>query len=560
MEKLSALSGSAGALIILALVISLGLFLGKVKIKGVSLGTFCILLVGIVFGHFGLTTNPLLLSFIKDFGLILFVFSIGLQVGPGFFQSFRKAGLSMNLLAAGMVLLAMLTTWLIHVITGEPLDLLTGIMTGATVNTPSLGAAQETLSEAITASGGSVEQAFDASSKLASAYAAAYPLGVLVPILLLIAFKSSMHIDMDKETKAAGKEDDGANAFRMACTVANPAIEGKALGDVLKENKDLHFVVSRLMRAGEVLFPELDQTLEKGDRLLIVTDNNHKETVRLIFGQENPVDMKEWQRDGVKLIARRLSITDSSITGKTLRGMDIRHKYGVNVTRILRSGVELQADGDFLLQVGDVIKVVGYEDGIAHLAKEVGNQPEALRKPNLGIIFLGIVLGILVGLLPIRFPSMPQPLHLGLAGGPLIVAILLSYFGPKLHITTYTALSANLMIREVGISLFTAAVGLGAGETFVSSLVSGGYIWILYGLLITVIPLLITAVVARYVLKMDFFKICGLLSGAGTNPPMLAFAEQSYGNGCIAVNYATVYPLTMFLRVVAAQIMIMMII
>ena len=558
MEKLSALNGSSGALIILALVISLGIFLGKIKVKGVALGTFCILLVGIVFGHFGLTVNPVLLSFVKDFGLILFVFSIGLQVGPGFFQSFRKAGLSMNLLAAGMVLLAMLTTWILHLITGEPLDLMTGIMTGAIVNTPSLGAAQETLSEAIAASGGSVEQAFEASSKLASAYAAAYPLGVLVPILLLIVFKSWMRIDIEKEKIAAGKGDDGANAYRMACTVANPALTGKTLGDVLRDNRDLHFVVSRLLRGGQVMFPEMDQVLDQGDKLLIVTDNRHRETVRLIFGQENPVDMGEWQRDGIKLVARRLSITKSSITGKTLRGMDIRHRYGVNVTRILRSGVELQADGDLILQVGDVITVVGFEDGIAQLAKEVGNRPEDLRKPNLAIIFLGIALGVIVGLIPFRFPSMPQPLRLGLAGGPLIVAILLSYFGPKLHITTYTALSANLMIREVGISLFTAAVGLGAGETFVSSLVSGGYIWILYGLAITVIPLLITAIVARRVLKLDFFKICGLLSGAGTNPPMLSFAEQTYGNGRIAVNYATVYPLAMFLRVIAAQVMIML--
>ena len=558
MEKLSALNGSAGALIILALVISLGLFLGKIRIKGVALGTFCILLMGIVFGHFGLTVNPLLLSFVKDFGLILFVFSIGLQVGPGFFQSFRKNGLAANLLAVGMVLLTMLTTWLIHVIFGEPLDLMTGIMTGAVVNTPSLGAAQETLSEAITASGGSVEQAFEATSKLASAYAVAYPLGVLVPILMLIAFKASMHIDIDKEKIAAGKGDDSANAYRMACIVANPCIEGKNLGSVMTDNRDLHFVVSRLMRAGQVMFPEMDQILEMGDKLLIVTDNKHKDTVRQLFGHESPVDMDEWQKKGIKLISRRLSITDSSITGKTLRGMDIRHKYGVSVTRILRSGVELQADGDFILQVGDVIKVVGYEDGIGQLAKEVGNKPDNLSKPNLAIIFLGIFLGILVGLVPFRFPSMPQPLHLGLAGGPLLVAILLSYFGPKLHITTYTALSANLMIREVGISLFTAAVGLGAGENFVSSLVSGGYVWILYGLAITAIPLLITAVVARRVLKMDFFKICGLLSGAGTNPPMLAFAEQTYGNGRIAVNYATVYPLTMFLRVVAAQVMIMM--
>ena len=557
MEKLSALSGSAGALIILAMVVGFGLLLGKVKVRGVTFGSIWILFVGILLGHLGFRVDPVILTFVKDFGLILFIFMIGLQVGPGFFSSFRKDGLAMNLMAVGLVLLAAITTWIIHLVTGEDMGLLTGIMTGAVVNTPSLGAAQETLSEMVTASGGSVEQAFEASSRLASAYVVAYPLGVLGGFIVLIAMKAALHIDIEKEKLAAGKEDDGANAYRMACRVANPAIEGKMLGDVLRENNDLHFVVSRLMRDGEVLFPEMDETLRKGDCVLIVTDNRHKETVRLIFGEEYTADMKEWQKKDSKLVSRRLAITDPSITGKTVRGMDIRHKYGVTVTRIVRSGIELKAEGDYILQVGDVIQVVGFEDGIAHLARQVGNQPDDLRKPNLAPIFLGIVLGILLGIMPIRFPSMPQPLKLGLAGGPLIVAILLSRFGPKLHITTYTALSANLIIRELGISLFTAAVGLGAGENFVSSLVSGGYIWILYGAIITLVPLIITAVVARFILKMDFFKVCGLLSGGGTNPPLLSFCEQTYGGDRVAVNYATVYPLTMFLRVVSAQILIL---
>ena len=510
MEKLSALSGSAGALIILAMVVGLGLLLGKIKIRGVTFGSIWILFVGILLGHLGFRVDPVILTFVKDFGLILFIFMIGLQVGPGFFSSFRKDGLAMNLLAVGLVLLAAITTWVIHLVTGEDMGLLTGIMTGAVVNTPSLGAAQETLSEMVTASGGSVEQAFDASSRLASAYVVAYPLGVLGGFIVLIAMKAALHIDIEKEKLAAGKEDDGANAYRMACRVANPAIEGKMLGDVLKENNDLHFVVSRLMRDGEVLFPEMEETLRKGDCVLIVTDNRHKETVRLIFGEEYPADMKEWQKMGSKLVSRRLAITDPAITGKTVRGMDIRHKYGVTVTRIVRSGIELKAEGDYILQVGDVIQVVGFEDGIAHLAKQVGNQPDDLRKPNLAPIFIGIVLGILLGLLPIRFPS-----------------------------------------------LFTAAVGLGAGENFVSSLVSGGYIWILYGAIITLVPLIIIAIVARFILKMDFFKVCGLLSGGGTNPPLLSFCEQSYGGDRVAVNYATVYPLTMFLRVVSAQILIL---
>ena len=258
-----------------------------------------------------------------------------------------------------------------------------------------------------------------------------------------------------------------------------------------------------------------------------------------------------------KLINKRLSITKSAITGSSLRKLDIRRKFGVTVTRILRAGVQLQADPDLILQVGDSIQVVGSEDGINHLAKLVGNQPESLNKPNLVPIFFGIAIGVIVGMLPIRFPWMPQPLKLGLAGGPLIVAILLGHFGPKLKITTYTALSANLMIREIGISLFMAAVGLGAGETFVSSLVGGGYIWILYGLIITLVPMVLIAFIARVFMKFDFFKVCGLLSGGTTDPALLSFSEQMFGSGRIAVNYATVYPLTMFLRVVAAQVLIM---
>ena len=291
--------------------------------------------------------------------------------------------------------------------------------------------------------------------------------------------------------------------------------------------------------------------------LLIVTDIQHRTKVRIIFGEELPVDMEEWSQDGTALVSGRLSVTKSSITGKSLRKLDVRRKYGVTVTRILRAGVDLQADADLILQVGDSLTVVGSEEGIAQLARLVGNQPESLHRPNVIPIFFGIALGVLLGTLPIRFPHMPQPLKLGLAGGPLIVAILLGHFGPKLRITTYTALSANLMIREIGISLFMAAVGLGAGKTFVASLVSGGYMWVLYGALITLIPMSVIALVARLVMKMDFFKICGLLAGGTTDPALLSFSEQMYGSGRIAVNYATVYPLTMFLRVVAAQVMIM---
>ena len=545
---------TASAILILAVVIASGLFLGKFKIKGISLGSTWILFMGILLGHLGLRINPVMLSFIKDFGLILFVFAIGLQVGPGFFHSFRKDGLPMNLMAVGLVLLAVLTTYIIHLVSGENLGIMTGIMSGAVTNTPGLGAAQQTLSDANSVSAG-IE---DAASGIASAYAVAYPLGVLGAIAVLLLAKAVFRVDMDKEKVRASKsEDDEGNAYRLACQVENPALFGKTIHDIVGEENVDHLVIARMKRDDKVFFPDLDLPLQEGDRLLIVTDVQHKDKVRIIFGEELPVDMKEWQQSGTKLVASRLSITKSSITGKSLRKLDVRRKYGVTVTRIVRSGVDLQADADLILQMGDSMKVVGSEEGIERLARLVGNQPESLHKPNLIPIFFGIALGVAVGMIPIHFPSMPQPLKLGLAGGPLIVAILLGHFGPKLRITTYTALSANLMIREIGISLFMAAVGLGAGKTFVSSLVGGGYMWVLYGAVITLVPMTIIALVARWAMKMDFFKICGLLAGGTTNPALLSFAEQMYGSGRIAVNYATVYPLTMFLRVVAAQVLIM---
>ena len=549
--------GTAGAILILALVIASGLYLSRFKLKGISLGTTWILFMGILLGHLGLRVNPTMLSFVKDFGLILFVFAIGLQVGPGFFHSFKKDGLPMNLLAVCLVLLAVVTTYIIHLISGEDLGIMTGIMSAAVTNTPGLGAAQQTLVDATIATGGSPEKAAAASAGIASAYAVAYPLGVLGAIAVVILTKSFFKIDLDKEKKKAEATVDAeANACRIACKVENPAVFGKTIHEIVGSENNDHLVITRMMRDGKVFFPDLDLPLKEGDKLLIVTDLHHKDRTPILFGEESSVDMNEWITPNPQLINRRLSITKSKITGYSLRKLDIRRKFGVTVTRILRSGVQITADPDIILTVGDSIQVVGTEEGINQLAKIVGNQPESLQKPNLVPIFFGIALGVIVGMIPIRFPWMPQPLKLGLAGGPLIVAILLGHFGPQLKITTYTALSANLMIREIGISLFMAAVGLGAGETFVSSLVGGGYVWILYGLIITLVPMTLVSIAARVFFKMDFFKVCGLLSGGTTDPALLSFAEQLYG-GKIAVNYATVYPLTMFLRVVAAQVLIM---
>ena len=547
----------AQTILIFALVIAAGLWLGRYKVKGISIGSTWILFVGIIVSHFGFKPDPTALSFVKDFGLILFVFSIGLAVGPGFFHSFRKGGVTMNLLAVGMVLMAGATAVLIHLVTGEKMETMVGVMSGAVTNTPGLGAAQQTLSDVLTAQGESAASAAEAAAGLASSYAVAYPLGVLAVIALLIAFKSIFKIDPEKERKALDDEVSSQDmARRMHCEVENPAIFGKKLADIIGSYSE-SLVVSRLMRGSEIFIPGPDTVLEKGDKLLIVTSQPCVDQARILFGEEIPMHLSDWTKMDGKLVTKRLSITKSSLTGKHLKNLHIRSDYGVTVTRVLRAGVELVASPNLILQMGDSIQVVGTEEAINAVAKLVGNKPETLTHPNLVPIFAGIAVGVIFGTLPIKFPGIPQPVRLGLAGGPLIIAILLGHFGPKLRITTYTTLSANMMIREIGINLFLAAVGLGAGENFVSALVGGGYMWILYGAIITVVPIVITMLLARLVFKLNFFQICGLITGSSTNPPVLAFAQGAYGSDYTSVNYATVYPLAMFLRVLTAQLLIL---
>ena len=557
MKELFLGTGIAHTILLFAFVIGSGLLLGKVKIKGISIGSTWILFLGILVSHFGFRADPTALAFMKDFGLILFVFSIGLQVGPGFFQSFRKGGVTMNLLATGMILLAVLVTLAIHWITGESLPTMVGVMSGAVTNTPGLGAAQQTLSDTMIASGASAAAAGDAASGLASAYAVAYPLGVLGVIFIVILLKGLFKIDLKREQTALEQEEKPVDsARRMHCEVENPAVFGKKLAEITSDVSD-KFLVSRLMRDGEISIPGPDTVLAKGDKLLIVTSQPNVDTVRIIFGEEVPMHLEDWEKKDEHIVTRRLSITKSSLTGKHLRELHIRSSYGVSVTRVLRAGVELVARPNLILQMGDSILVVGTPENIDHVAVLVGNKPEKLSHPNLVPIFFGIAVGVIFGSLPIRFPGIPQPVRLGLAGGPLIIAILLGYFGPKWRITTYTTQSANMMIREIGISFFLAAVGLGAGEGFVNSLLQGGFWWILYGALITLIPVLITGLVARLAFKLNFYQICGLLSGGNTDPAVLAFAQGAYGTDYTSINYATVYPLTMFLRVLAAQLLIL---
>lgn len=549
-------SGTAYSILLFAVVITIGLWLGKLSFKGISLGATWILFVGIVLSHFGFRPDAPVQHFMKDFGLILFVFSIGLQVGPGFFHSFKKGGLLMNGLAVGMVLLAAACAFIIHIVTGESLETMVGVMSGAVTNTPGLGAAQQTLSDSMAGMPASLVS--NASSRLASAYAVAYPLGVLGVILVLILLKAVFRIDTAAEIRKIEAQDDSSedSARRIHCEVENPALFGMKLSDVLADMSNV-MVVSRIMRNGHVSIPSADTVLQEGDKVLVVSSQKNVERIVITFGKEIPMHVDDWVKKDESMVSRKIVITKGNITGKRLRDLNFRALYGVSVTRVIRAGIELVARADLILQMGDRLQVVGTEESINSVASVVGNKPAKLNHPNLMLIFAGIALGVFLGSLPIRIPGVPQPIKLGLAGGPLIVAILLGYFGPRLKISTYTSVSANMMLREIGISFFLAAVGLGAGENFVSSLMNGGWSWILYGALITFIPVLVTGLVGRLVFKLDFYQICGLITGATTNPPVLAFAQNAYGTDYTSVNYATVYPLSMFMRVLVAQVLIL---
>ena len=463
----------------------------------------------------------------------------------------------MNMLAVTLVLFAVLVTCIIHLVTGEDLQTMTGVMSGAVTNTPGLGAAQQTLSDAMIAEGAPSFVAAEASSSIASAYAVSYPIGVLGVIILLMVFKSIFNVDLNKEREDLDNEGKlGTGAIRATYEVKNPAIFGRTIGDVTKDNGD-RFVISRVLRNDELCVPSSDMLLKEGDKLLIVTSPDAEDLVKILFGDEIDMPFKEWDKPDSKLVAKKITVTKPSITGHSLKDLNVRSIYGVSVTRVFRSGVELVASPNLYLHVGDSLLVVGPEEAMDKVAGLFGNKAASLSHPNLIPIFFGIVVGVIFGSLPIKFPGIPQPIKLGLAGGPLIIAILLGYFGPKLKITTYTTLSANMMIREIGISFFLAAVGLGAGENFISSIVNGGYWWILYGALITLVPVICVILLARLVFKLNFYQICGLVSGGTTNPPVLAFSQEVYGTNYPSISYATVYPLTMFMRVLVAQLMIL---
>lgn len=540
--------GVAHSVLILALVIALGIMLGKIKVAGISLGVTWILFVGIIFSHFGMRLNEHLIHFMKEFGLILFVYSIGLQVGPGFFSSFKKGGVRLNLLATMVVCAGVLVTCGLYVITGLPVTTMVGILSGAVTNTPGLGAAQQTYSDMT---------GID-SPDIALGYAVAYPLGVIGIILSMMVLRRVFRIDFAKEEKKALDTMDVQHdsvAQPHSLSVVNPALEDKSIRELQGlVNRD--FVISRIRRqGGEIEIADDDTLLHVGDQILVVTTPRDAAAITAFIGRDVQV---EWEQLDKRLISRRILITKPELNGKSLAQLKLHAGFGVSITRVNRAGVDLIAQPSLQLQMGDRVTVVGTEVSIANVEKVLGNSMKRLNAPNLIPIFIGIVLGVMLGSLPFTFPGIPQPVKLGLAGGPLIVSILISRFGPKFKLVTYTTMSANLMLREVGIALFLACVGLGAGEEFVETIIDGGgYAWIGYGAIITILPLLIVGVIGRLWFKVDYFTLIGVMAGATTDPPALAYSNDLAGNDIPSVGYATVYPLTMFLRVLSAQLLIL---
>ena len=540
--------GVAHSVLILSLVIAFGIMLGKVKIAGISLGVTWILFVGIVFGHFNLSLNEHLLHFLKEFGLILFVYSIGLQVGPGFFSAFKKGGFTLNILAVTSVSLSVAVAIVLYLVTDTPITTIVGILSGAVTNTPGLGAAQQANSDL---------NGIDA-PEIAMGYAVAYPLGVIGAILALQSLKYILKINTTTEEAEAEKGMGHLQELTVrpvSLEIINKAIDNKTIKDIhpLVNRK---FVISRIRdQYGKQELVNSDTELHLGDQILVISNPKDIEAITVFLGKQ--IDVK-WEDEDSNLVSRRILITKPELNGKTLSQLRIRRNFGASITRVNRSGVDLVAAPNLQLQMGDRVTVVGSELAVSHAEKILGNSLKRLNHPNLIPIFIGIALGCILGSIPFMLPGIPQPLKLGLAGGPLIISILISRFGPHYKLITYTTMSANLMVREIGISLFLACVGLGAGKGFIETIVNeGGYMWIGYGAIITIFPLLLTGLIGRYGCKLNYYTLIGILSGANTNPPALAYSNEQTSCDAPAVGYATVYPLAMFLRVLSAQLLIL---
>ena len=543
----------AHIVLLYAIVIAIGVYLGKIKVFGISLGVTFVLFVGILAGHIGFTAPISILTFVQDFGLILFVFMIGLQVGPGFFESFGTTGIKLNGLAATGILLNILVMFACYYIffdtsNSSNLPMMVGTLYGAVTNTPGLGAANEALNNVFPHGG---------APQIASAYACAYPLGVLgiIGATILIRYICKVKLEKEEEQlKAMEETNTNKKPYKMHLEVTNQYLEGKTLLQVHDFlNRD--FVVSRLVHAGELCIPNRDTIFHVGDQMLIVCAEADQEAIMAFIGPKLDIDFEQQDQP---LVSKRILITNPKINGKTLASMHFSSVHGVNVTRLTRHGMDLFASAGLPLQVGDKIMVVGPEDAVDRVANQMGNSTRRLNAPNIATIFVGIFLGLIFGSFPFAIPGMPVPVKLGLAGGPLIIAILIGRYGYKIHRVTYTTTSANMMLREIGLVLFLASVGIKAGAGFFETVIEGdGLLYVLTGFLITIIPILIIGPIARIRYRFNYFTIAGMIAGTYTDPPALAYANSICSKEAPALGYSTVYPLAMFLRIFTAQIIIL---
>ena len=536
------------AVVILSLITAVGLGLGKIHIFGISLGVTFVFFMGILAGHLGFTIDPQMLTYAESFGLVLFVYALGLQVGPGFFSSFQRGGCKLNLLSLGVIILGTIMAVLLSQLTTVSLPDMVGILCGATTNTPALGAAQQTL-----------KQLGEPTSGAALSCAVTYPLGVVGVILAILIVKKLFVRPKDMEDH---EHDDPNHTYIATFQVHNPAIFDKNIQDIGKSGYP-KFVISRVWRDGTVSIPTSDKILKENDRLLVITTEKDVPALTILFGDQENRDWKkediDWNAIDSKLISKHIVVSRPEINGKKLGSLRLRNTYGINISRVLRSGVQLLATPGLVLQLGDRLTVVGEAAAIHNVEKVLGNTVKTLKDPNLASIFIGIVVGLIVGSIPIAVPGISSPVKLGLAGGPIIIGILIGAYGPRLHLVTYTTRSANLMLRGIGLSLYLACLGLDAGGHFFETVMRPeGILWVGLGFIITFIPVVIMALVALRLCGMDFGSTCGMLCGSMANPMALNYANDIIPNDNPAVSYATVYPLGMFTRVIIAQLILML--
>ena len=535
------------AVVVLSLISAIGLGLGKIHVCGISLGVTFVFFAGILAGHFGLSIDPQMLNYAESFGLIIFVYALGLQVGPGFFSSFRKGGGTLNMLAIAVVILGTFLAVVCSYTTGVSLPNMVGILCGATTNTPALGAAQQTL-----------KQMGLESSTPALGCAVAYPLGVIGVILAVLLIRKLLVRREDLEVQ---EKDDANKTYIAAFQVHNPAIFNKSIKDIAHMSYP-KFVISRLWRDGNVSIPTSEKIIKEGDRLLVVTSEKDALALTVLFGEQENTDWNkediDWNAIDSQLISQRIVVTRPELNGKKLGALRLRNHYGINISRVYRSGVQLLATPELTLQLGDRLTVVGEAAAIQNVEKVLGNAIKSLKEPNLVAVFVGIILGLALGAVPFSIPGISTPVRLGLAGGPIIVGILIGTFGPRLHMITYTTRSANLMLRALGLSLYLACLGLDAGAHFFDTVFRPeGLLWIGLGFGLTLVPTVLVGFFAFKIMKIDFGSVSGLLCGSMANPMALNYANDTIPGDNPSVAYATVYPLSMFLRVIIAQVLLM---